>query len=70
MWLSILAILDGGLKAINGLLDYLSREEIKESGRTEEKLKSAEVTLEHQRISDEVDLERLPSSKHIILSGM
>lgn len=70
MWTSILGLLDGVLKAFNGLLDWWSREAIKETGVIEEQLKSTEKTLERVRISNEVDLEPVPSDKHIILSGM
>jgi len=70
MWTSILAILDGGLRAFNGLLDYFSRQAIKESGAVEERLKSAEVSQERQRIAYATRLEALPSDKHLILSSM
>lgn len=70
MWVSILGLLDGAFKLFNGLLDYFSRQAIKESGIVEEQLKSSEKTLERVRISNEVDLEALPSDKHIIISGM
>lgn len=70
MWTTILGLLDGAFKLFNGLLDWYSREAIKESGVKEEQLKSAERTLERVRISNEVDLEPLPPDKHIILTGM
>lgn len=70
MWASILGILDGALALFNGLLNYLDRKSIKDSGIIEERQKSQEKTLERVRISNEVDLEPLPSDKHIILDGM
>jgi hypothetical protein len=70
MWTSILGFLDGAFRLANGLLDWWNKEAIKESGIRQEQLKSVEKTLERVRISNEVDLEPLPSSKHIILSGM
>ncbi len=70
MWTSILGLLDGAFKLFNGLLDWWSREAIRESGVKEEQLKSTEKTLERVRISNEVDLEPLPHDKHIIIGGL
>lgn len=70
MWSSILGILDGVLNLFNGLLSFLDKQNIKDSGVIEERNKSNERTLERVRVSHEVDLEPLPSDKHIILSGM
>lgn len=70
MWASILGLLDGAFKLFNGLLDYFSRQAIKESGVIEERNKSNERTLKRVEIAHGVDLEPVPSDKHLILDGM
>ncbi len=70
MWTTILGLLDGALKAFNGLLDWWSREALKESGVILERNKSNERTLERIEIAHGVDLEPVPSDKHRILDGM
>lgn len=71
MWLtSILKILDGAFSALNALMDYWNRQAVKETGIIEEREKSQEKTLDHVRISNEVDLEPVASDRHIILGGM
>ena len=71
MWFSsVLKILDGAFTALNAVLDYWSRQAVKESGIIEERAKSQEKTLERVRISNEVDLEPVASDRHIILSKL
>ncbi len=70
MWTSILSVLDGVLLAFNKIVTYWSEQALKESGRVEERLKAAEVTLDRQRISNEAYLEVLPHDKHLILSRL
>ena len=70
MWSSILGLLDGAFKLFNGLLDYLSREAIKESGVIEERNRSNERTLDRVAIAHGVDLDPTPSDKHVIISGL
>lgn len=70
MWLSILGLLDGALKAFNGLLDWWSREALKESGVIEERNRSNERTLKRIEVAHGVDLEPVPTDKHVVLDGM
>ena len=71
MWISsVLKILDGAFTALNAVLDYWSRQAVKESGIIEERAKSQEKTLERVRISNEVNLEPVASDRHLILSKL
>lgn len=70
MWTSILGLLDGAFKVCNQVLDWFNRQAIKESGVIEERNKSNERTLERIEIAHGVDLEPVPSSKHIIIDGL
>lgn len=67
---SILGLLDGFFKAFNLVLDWWNREAIKESGVILERNKSNERTLERIEIAHGVDLEPVPSDKHLILDGV
>jgi hypothetical protein len=70
VWLSIVGIFNGALSLFNKVMDWWSQEALKESGRVEERLKSAEVVMDRQKVSNEIDAQPTPTDKSRILDGM